>query len=120
MWYFGKIKNTEEWVFDCFTTLFEEDEYIEVTDEVHDEIIEQANAQQKWISGDKDGNPILIDPPPPSEEAVAHRRIKELEGFLQSTDWYAIRFADTGEEIPVDIKKQRQDARDEISRLKEE
>lgn len=48
------------------------------------------------------------------------QRIVELEEHLKSTDWYAIRFADIGEEIPEDIKKARQDARDEISRLRGE
>lgn len=52
------------------------------------------------------------------EEQRKQQRIAELEEYLKSTDWYAIRFADTGEEIPEDIKKARQDARDEISRLR--
>lgn len=117
MWYFGKVKNTEDWGFDCFETTF--DNPIELTDEEHDELVEQAQSQNKWISGDENGNPILIDPPQPSEEEIKQRRISELERFLKSTDWYAIRFADTGEPIPSDIKQQRQDARDEISRLRE-
>lgn len=52
------------------------------------------------------------------EEQRKQQRIAELEEYLKSTDWYAIRFADTGEEIPADIKKARQEARDEISRLR--
>lgn len=116
MWYFGKIKNTDEWGFDCFETSF--DEYVEVTDEEHNSLVEQAQAQGKWIGGNENGNPILIDPPQPSEEELIEARIKELEFFLSSTDWYVIRFADTGEAIPSEIKQQRQDARDEISRLR--
>lgn len=118
MWYFGKIKNTEEWGFDCFKTTF--DSYIEITDEEHDSLVEQAQAQGKWIGGDKNGNPILVDPPQPTPDEQKRARIKELERFLSSTDWYAIRFADTGEPIPSEIKQQRQDARDEISRLRED
>ena len=47
-------------------------------------------------------------------------RIAELEKYLKDTDWYAIRFADTQEEYSAEIKKARQDARDEISRLRDE
>jgi phosphoenolpyruvate carboxylase len=118
MWYFGIAKDTDEWVFDCFETSFEEGKYKEITDEEHNSIVEQAQAQGKWIGGDENGNPILIDPPQPTEEEIKQARIKELEFFLSSTDWYVVRFADTGEPVPSEIKQQRQDARDEISRLR--
>lgn len=118
MWYFGKIKNTEEWGFDCFETTF--DSYIEITDEEHDSLVEQANAQGKWISGDEKGHPILIDPPEPTPEEIKRQRCQELHSYLNSTDWYAIRFADTGVPIPAEIKQKRQEARDEISELEAE
>jgi hypothetical protein len=44
-------------------------------------------------------------------------QIMELESYLRETDWYAVRYAETGE-IPVDIKTARQAARDEISTLR--
>lgn len=47
-------------------------------------------------------------------------RLTELQAFLDSTDWYVARFAETGVEIPEDIRQQRQEAREEISRLREE
>ncbi len=53
------------------------------------------------------------------EEQRKQKRIAELEKYLTMTDWYAIRFADTDEEIPAEIKKARQDAREEISKLRE-
>lgn len=53
-------------------------------------------------------------------EIKEQERIADLEKYLTMTDWYAIRFADTGEEIPTEIKKARQDAREEISKLREE
>ena len=118
MWYFGKFKGTDEYGFDVFETTF--DSYIELTEEEHNSIVEQAQAQGKWIVGDKEGQPILIDPPQPTEEEIKQARIKELEFFLSSTDWYVVRFADTGEPVPSEIKQQRQDARDEISRLRED
>ena len=48
------------------------------------------------------------------------QKIAELEGYLTFTDWYAIRYADTNEQIPAEIKIKRQEAREEISRLREE
>ena len=52
------------------------------------------------------------------DEKARIARIEELEAFLDSTDWYAIRFADTGEPIPQNVKEQRQSAREEIARLR--
>ena len=116
--YFGKIKNTQDdWGFDVFSHTFES--CIEVDNNVHMEIVRRANEEQKQIKGDKDGNPILIDYPPPTEEEIKTSRIQELETYLETTDWYAIRFADSGVEIPAQIKQQRQSARDEISALRE-
>jgi hypothetical protein len=34
--------------------------------------------------------------------------------YLASTDWYAIRYAETGKPIPVDIAEKRQQARNNI------
>ena len=114
---FGRIKNTDnEWGFNDDKNMF--DTCKEVTEEIHRETVLQANAQQKLIKGDKDGNPILIDPPAPTEEERIRQRVAELERYLSQTDWYAIRFADTGEAIPTEIKQKRQDARDEISALR--
>lgn len=47
-------------------------------------------------------------------------KISEHQSYLSSTDWYAIRFADEGVAIPEDIKAKRQEAREEISRLRDE
>jgi hypothetical protein len=45
-------------------------------------------------------------------------QIQEMENYLTSTDWYAVRFAETGKPIPPDIAQARQAARDRISELK--
>ena len=117
MVFFGKVKGTEnEWGFDVFEKTFES--YIEVDDNKHIKIIEKANTEGKLISGDENGNPILIDPPAPTEEERIRQRVAELELYLSQTDWYAVRFADTGESIPPEIKQKRQEARDEISSLR--
>lgn len=48
-----------------------------------------------------------------SEEMIA------LQEYLTSTDWYAIRFADTGEPIPESVRTKRADARVRISEIRE-
>ena len=47
-------------------------------------------------------------------------RLSELQEYLRSTDWYAIRFADSGVEMPAGVKQARQEARDEIDTLRAE
>lgn len=46
-------------------------------------------------------------------------KIDELQKYLNSTDWYVTRFAETGVEIPEDVKEKRAEARKEIDRLRE-
>ena len=57
--------------------------------------------------------------PEPTEEERNAIRIAELQNYLTATDWYAVRFAETGVEIPDEIKVERQAAREEISRLRD-
>ena len=114
--FFGKVKGADSWGFDVFDTNFES--FIEVSDGEHMSIIEEANSTGKLISGDADGNPILLDPPEPTEEEKIQQEVQELESYLTETDWYAIRYADTGEEIPTEIKSKRQKARNRISELR--
>lgn len=56
--------------------------------------------------------------PEPTEEERNALRIDELQKYLDETDWYAVRFAETGVEIPDAVKAERQAAREEISRLR--
>ena len=56
-------------------------------------------------------------PEKPQSEIDAER-IAELQQYLDDTDWYAVRFAETGIEIPEEVKQKRQDAREEISNLR--
>lgn len=118
MVFYGKLKDGDSYGFGVFKDRF--DSYVEVEDGVHMSLIEKANNENKEIIPDDKGYPTLTDRTPPSQEEVARMRINELENYLRETDWYAIRFADTGEVIPSEIKNNRQDARDEISRLRAE
>lgn len=61
----------------------------------------------------------VVPVPEPTEEERNALRIAELQNYLTATDWYAVRFAETGAEIPAEIKAKRQAAREEISRLRE-
>ena len=87
---------------------------VEISDAEHRALLDgQANGKQ--IKTDSDGHPYLedIDNTPTVEQEIA-----ELQRYLDSTDWYAIRYAETGAEIPDDITKQRQETRDKISKLR--
>ena len=61
---------------------------------------------------------MVVPVPEPTEEERNAFRIAELQNRLNETDWYAVRFAETGVEIPDEIKAERQAAREEISRLR--
>lgn len=63
--------------------------------------------------------PEQPEPPEPTEEERKALRIVELQNFLNATDWYTVRFAETGVEIPDEIKAERQSAREEISLLRD-
>lgn len=45
-------------------------------------------------------------------------RIMELQTYLSSTDWYAIRYSDSGEPMPEEVRVKRAEARLEISQLR--
>lgn len=116
MYLFGKIKNTDSYGFGIRKESFET--FKEISDEEHDRIIKEANEIGKPIGADENGDPIIVEPPEPSQEEKDKWRLEYLENYLKETDWYAIRFADTGEAIPADVKKKRQEAREEISELR--
>ena len=54
----------------------------------------------------------------PSEAERLASEEQELLSYLASTDWYAVRFAETGEAIPALISIGRQSARDRISEIR--
>lgn len=56
--------------------------------------------------------------PEKPQSVIDAERIAELQNYLAATDWYAVRFAETGVEVPAEIKAERQAAREEISRLR--
>lgn len=67
-----------------------------------------------------DGNWYVAGFAPEKPQSVIDaERIDELQKYLDETDWYAVRFAETGVAVPEDVKTERQAAREEISRLRE-
>lgn len=52
------------------------------------------------------------------QSLINQERINELQGYLNSTDWYAVRYAETGVAIPDDVVTARSSAREEISTLR--
>lgn len=76
-----------------------------------------ANANNAMIV-DKGGYYEVEAIPEPTQEELNQERINELQAYLTSTDWYAVRMAETGVAIPEDVASQRASARDEISTLR--
>jgi inosine/xanthosine triphosphate pyrophosphatase family protein len=52
-----------------------------------------------------------------SESNLAHNKSKvsEMRQYLSDTDWYVVRFAETGKEIPPDVSDTREKYRKSIS-----
>lgn len=111
---FGKLKN-DKWGFDIFEESFTS--YIKIDDDFHMQLIEKANNEGKIITGDENGFPVLTDPTQPSQIEMYKLKICELKAFLAETDWYVLRFIETGKDIPDKIKLERNTAREEISKL---
>ena len=89
------------------------DDAVEITADEHAALLE-GQSQGKIIYADKNGKPILKDPPPPTAEELQAQANAEARAYLASTDWYVVRKAETGTEIPADILEKRQAARDAV------
>ena len=91
-----------------------------MNDEEYSQVAEWCNENQKYTIEDMGEYYAVVKIPEPTEEEIKQARISELESYLLSTDWYAIRESETGIDIPADVKQARADARAEISRLRTE
>lgn len=56
-------------------------------------------------------------PPAPTPEQLKEREIAEKLAYLASTDWYVVRFAETGVAIPAEVSAGRAAARARIDEL---
>ena len=119
MVYFGKFKGTNNYNFGMDKNYFET--FVEIEENEYQKIMAKAVKEKKAFSADENGQPVLVEPKKSIEEiSKIRRRIIELEQYLFSTDWYVLRSMDSGVSIPFEIKKKRQEARDEISKLKKD
>lgn len=77
----------------------------------------------KVAQSDVDGQWYLADFVPRKSEKEKRRgeaeaRMAEVLHYLDSSDWYAVRFAETGVPIPDEVREKRQAAREEIDALR--
>lgn len=56
----------------------------------------------------------LLKNPPKTQEEIQAEVNAQARAYLNSTDWYVVRFAETGVAIPQDILNARQAARERI------
>ena len=73
--FFGKLKGDGHYGFGVFEDRFES--YKEIDDDEHMAMIDEANSKGKLIDADEEGNPILVDPPPPTEEEISEQYNKK-------------------------------------------
>ena len=64
-------------------------------------------------------NQIVLDINTPTEEQVLEQKIAEAQAYLNSTDWYYARKAETGEDVPVEVVEKRLASRKFIQDNKE-
>lgn len=86
---------------------------VEITDDKHKELL-NGQSTGKIISADAEGYPILIDPPAPTAEQLQKQANSKARAYLASTDWYIVRKAETGVDVPEDVLTKRQEARSSI------
>lgn len=58
--------------------------------------------------------------PKEPKEDILRKEMQTQQNILSSTDWYAMRYADTGEAIPEEVKTKRQAARKRIDEIRAE
>ena len=91
---------------------------VELTGAEHAALID-GQGTGKVIVFYPDKKPTLEEPSGPAARETAAARMAEYQRLLSGTDWYVVRHAETGQEIPADILEQRKNAREAISALRE-
>lgn len=94
---------------------------VEIPDPVPSEDIRedvQAHPDHYIVSPTGDGSPpykVWVRKSPEQIEDIEREKVNSAAlQYLKETDWYAIRAAETGEPIPVEVLGKRQAARDSI------
>jgi hypothetical protein len=94
-----------------------------------------SETQQDWATFEVDELPEDLNCYQVKNDKLVYNKLKKAElksaddneklkqnliQYLKDTDWMVIRYMETGKEIPDDISKQRQTARDKLSALEQE
>ena len=66
---------------------------VEITSEQHQALLE-GQSQGKIISADKNGKPVLQDPPPPTTDQMADTARAERDRLIESVRWRIERHSD--------------------------
>lgn len=85
------------------------DDAVDLTQEQYKELIAGQAAGQEIVA-DQRGFPRLQDHVA-TEEEINRARNNKARAYLNSTDWYVVRKAETGEEIPQAVLDARAAAR---------
>lgn len=83
------------------------DDAVEVGREYHAELM-TAQANGKLIAANDNGEPVAIDPPPPTADELAVQYRSERDRLLAESDWVVIKAAEVGEAVPEDWRAYRQ------------
>lgn len=83
---------------------------VEIEEAYYEELINGQSAGKVIVADDR-GFPRLADKQPLTPEEQQKKTNREKKNYLASTDWYIVRRAETGEEIPQDVLDARAAAR---------
>lgn len=115
MKYFGTVNNKDYGFYLSKDDLLS---YKIVSDEIWENCINQANKENKTISCDEDGNPILVNRVI-GEEEKKNQELDSLYSYLKDTDYVSIKIAEgaaTKEDYATILEK-RAEARKRINEL---
>ena len=86
---------------------------VEIENSYYEELISGQSAGMV-IEADSTGFPRLVEKAPLTPEEAQRRANAKHRAYLNSTDWYVVRQADTGTPIPQDVLDARAAARASI------
>ena len=85
-------------------------EAIKVDDSLFWKTVNEDDGQWSLVKG----NIIKLPLPEPTPEQLQSQKNAEARAYLLSTDWYVVRFSETGVAIPAEIIEARKLAREVV------
>ena len=110
---------TPDWAKDAEKKALAGDDGYTLQTVAHGDYIEGDSASDWDTATGKRITPRIVPPPVLTEAQIAANELHTLGAYLATTDWYAVRYAETGAAIPEDVKTARANARERISELRE-